>query len=157
SQDLPGPGSRRQSTDPAGLRSMQRGMVIVGAGESGARAAFALREQGWAGQVTLVGEEAHAPYERPPLSKATLIEESHPLPRYMVPEERFTEQNIAHISNHVATGLDRDDRRLLLSDGSDIPYEKLLIATGASPRRPPLLGADHARCVTLRRYEDALH
>ena len=49
---------------------MHPGMVIVGAGEAGARAAFALREQGWTGLVTLIGEEIHAPYERPPLSKA---------------------------------------------------------------------------------------
>ena len=57
---------------------MQRGMVIIGAGECGARAAFALREAGYAGPVTLIGEEPHLPYERPPLSKAAMTCEDRP-------------------------------------------------------------------------------
>ncbi|HEY9346866.1 MAG TPA: FAD-dependent oxidoreductase, partial [Inquilinus sp.] len=55
------------------------GMVIVGAGEAGARAAAALREEGWDGPVTLVGGEVHPPYERPPLSKAALLAEAEPV------------------------------------------------------------------------------
>ena len=55
------------------------GMVIIGAGEAGARAASALRENGWSGPVTLIGDEAHPPYERPPLSKAVMVSDEDPL------------------------------------------------------------------------------
>ncbi|CAM5764457.1 ferredoxin reductase [Labrys miyagiensis] len=136
---------------------MHPGMVIVGAGEAGARAAFALREHGWSGPVTLVGEEPHAPYERPPLSKAALIGEAHPTPRYIVGEERFAGEGITHIADRIVTTIDRRLRHVGLNDGSTIAYDKLLLATGATPRRLPIPGADHPACVTLRRFEDALH
>lgn len=136
---------------------MQRGMVIVGAGEAGARAAFALREQGWTGPVTLIGEEIHAPYERPPLSKATLLDEAAPMPRYIVTEEHFAAEGIIHIADRIAVAIDREARQVDLNDGSAVAYDRLLLATGASPRRLPIPGADNARCVTLRRFEDAVH
>ncbi len=132
-------------------------MVIVGAGECGARAALALREHGWSGPITLVGEEVHAPYERPPLSKAALLDETHPTPRYIIGEERFATEDIAHIADRIAMSIDRRSRQVGLNDGSAIDYDKLLLATGASPRRLPIPGADTPRCVTLRRFEDAIH
>ena len=70
------------------------GMVIVGAGECGARAAFALRENGYQGPVTLVGEEVHLPYERPPLSKEALHRDEEPEPKWIGLAERFAEQGI---------------------------------------------------------------
>ena len=69
-------------------------MVIVGAGECGARAAFALREHGYDGPVTLIGEEPHLPYERPPLSKAAMVSEDHPSPVTVTDHQRLgDEQN----------------------------------------------------------------
>jgi 3-phenylpropionate/trans-cinnamate dioxygenase ferredoxin reductase component len=136
---------------------MHAGMVIIGAGEAGARAAFALREQGWTGPVTLIGEEIHAPYERPPLSKAALLEEQHPTPRFIAAEERFIAESITHIADRAAVSIDRQARQVGLNDGSSIAYDKLLLATGASPRRLPIPGADSKKCVTLRSFEDALH
>ncbi|WP_284312439.1 NAD(P)/FAD-dependent oxidoreductase [Labrys miyagiensis] len=139
------------------MSAMHPGMVIVGAGEAGARAAFALREQGWTGLVTLIGEEIHAPYERPPLSKAALVDEAHPTPRYIVGQERFAAEGVTHIADRAVTTIDRQMRHVGLNDGSTIAYDRLLLATGATPRRLPIPGADHAGCVTLRRFEDALH
>src|SRR5262245_19256399 len=68
------------------------GIVILGAGECGARAAFALREQGYQGAMTLIGSERHLPYERPPLSKSTLVDE--PGHRFVAPIDRYEEARI---------------------------------------------------------------
>ena len=70
------------------------GMVIVGAGEAGARAAGALRENGWTGPVTVIGDEEHAPYERPPLSKAVMLAETEPLAPFITSDEKLKEQRI---------------------------------------------------------------
>lgn len=134
---------------------MQRGMVIVGAGESGARAAFALREAGYAGSITLIGEESHLPYERPPLSKATMIGEGHPAPVTIADQGRFAEHSITVIRSARAVAIDRAERIVRLADGSPVPYEKLLIATGSMPRRLPFPGPGK-RCVYLRTFDDAL-
>ncbi|PRH84332.1 ferredoxin reductase [Labrys okinawensis] len=136
---------------------MQPGMVIVGAGEAGARAAFALRENGWAGSITLIGDEVHAPYERPPLSKAALLDEAGPSPRYIVAEARFEAEAILHLAKRSVVAIEPDRRLVRLDDGNTLAYEKLLLATGAAPRRLPLAGANRPGCVTLRRFEDALH
>ncbi len=134
---------------------MQRGMVIVGAGECGARAAFALREVGYDGPVTLIGEEPHLPYERPPLSKAAMVSEEHPTPVTVTDHQRLADNNISLISSVRASGIDRESRTVLLEDGRVIPYDKLLLATGSAPRRLPMPGLGE-RCVYLRSYDDAL-
>ena len=77
---------------------MTAGMVIIGGGECGARAAFALRENGYAGPVTLIGAEKHLPYERPPLSKDTMISPEHPLARTIAGEDRFADQDIRFVA-----------------------------------------------------------
>ncbi len=133
---------------------MQQGMVIVGAGECGARAAFALREAGYGGSVTLVGEEPHLPYERPPLSKAAMLSEEHPAPVTVADRQRLAEQAISLFSSTRAEKIDRAGRIVHLADGSKLAYDKLLIATGAVPRRLTLPGAEGS--VTLRTFDDAL-
>src|SRR4029453_7136364 len=71
-------------------------MVIVGAGEAGARAAMTLREQGWTGPVTLIGDEAGLPYERPPLSKAIMVAEADPTAPFILDEAKLQENGITH-------------------------------------------------------------
>jgi 3-phenylpropionate/trans-cinnamate dioxygenase ferredoxin reductase subunit len=132
------------------------GMVIVGAGECGARAAFALREQGYAGPVTLIGEEAHLPYERPPLSKEALHREEEPEPKWIGLAERFAEQGISVLTRRSAVAIDRGGKSVRLSDGSALAYDKLLLATGALPRQLPLAADAGPHCVTLRSFDDAL-
>ena len=73
---------------------MQPGMIIIGAGETGARAAFTLREQGWTGSITLIGSEVHAPYERPPLSKAALTDDGAPSPKFVAGPAQFADADI---------------------------------------------------------------
>ncbi len=131
------------------------GMIIVGAGEAGARAASALRERGYDGPVTLVGDESHPPYERPPLSKGVMAaaDEAPPL---ILDEARLVAQAIVHLAGVRAARTDRGAHRLVLDDGRSLPYHKLLIATGAGPRRLPLPGAEDPRVLYLRTFADAL-
>ncbi|MGV2816844.1 NAD(P)/FAD-dependent oxidoreductase [Phyllobacterium sp.] len=134
---------------------MTAGMVIIGGGECGARAAFALRENGYAGPVTLIGAEKHLPYERPPLSKGTMISPEHPLARTIAGEDRFTEQDIRFLGGTTAIGIDRETRKVIFADGDHLAYHRLLLATGAVPRPLPLAAASR-HCACLRSYDDAL-
>lgn len=130
-------------------------MVIIGAGECGVRAAFALRENGYGGTIALIGTEPHLPYERPPLSKEAMVSDDHPLPRTIASIEQFAEQRIDFIGNSTAASIDRPAKSVVLHDDRKIPYQRLLIATGALPRALPL-AAGSKYCVTLRSYDDAL-
>lgn len=134
--------------------SEARGIVIVGAGECGTRAALALREAGHEGPVTLVGAEIHPPYERPPLSKDALLAET-PVPRPIGGAERLAEAGIDFRPGVAAVEIDRAGRTLALSDGSKLAWHRLLLATGARPRLLPLKGADGPNVATLRGVEDA--
>ncbi|PZO82555.1 MAG: ferredoxin reductase [Mesorhizobium amorphae] len=128
-------------------------MVIVGAGECGIRAALALREEGYGGPVTLIGAEKHLPYERPPLSKASLAE-PEPKLTTIATEERLFEAGIVHLRGVSAAAIDREARAVRLEDGRTLHFGKLLLATGASPRRLPMAqGLRHV--MVLRTYDDA--
>jgi 3-phenylpropionate/trans-cinnamate dioxygenase ferredoxin reductase component len=131
-------------------------MLIVGAGQCGARAALTLRELGYDGPVTLIGDEPHLPYERPPLSKDVMVSEVEPAPRFVADRELFAERRIHCITGTRAIAIDRQGRSVALDDGRTLPYGKLLLATGAAPRRLPLPGAQGGRCAYLRTHDDAL-
>jgi 3-phenylpropionate/trans-cinnamate dioxygenase ferredoxin reductase subunit len=131
---------------------MKDGIVIVGAGEAGTRTAVALRENGFSGPVNLIGEERHLPYERPPLSKAT-ITDSPDLPA-IVASEKWPELGVTHRLGVTVTAIDRASHRLSTSTGDSIGYDRLCLATGSTPRLLPVPGAD--RCRYLRTYDDAL-
>lgn len=122
------------------------GIVIIGAGECGVRAAFALREGGFDGPVTLIGDERHLPYERPPLSKHFPV-----MAKQIAAEEAFAVARIELRRDTRVTGIDTHARTVETEDGTSIGYEKLLIATGATARRFP--GMDKA--LTLRTLDDA--
>lgn len=129
------------------------GMVIVGAGECGTRAALALREAGYDGPVTLLGAEPHPPYERPPLSKDALAGEAAPRP--IVGSDGLAAAGIDFRPGASAAAIDRARRVVTLGDGGEIPYRRLLVATGARPRTLALPGSDGARVAVLRTLDDA--
>lgn len=130
------------------------GIVIVGAGECGTRAALALREAGYDGPVTLLGAEAHHPYERPPLSKEAIVADT-PAPKPISGADRLGSANVDHRSGVSVSGIDRDRREVVLSDGARIAYDRLLLATGARPRALPVPGADGPNVAMLRNLDDA--
>jgi 3-phenylpropionate/trans-cinnamate dioxygenase ferredoxin reductase subunit len=132
---------------------MNAGAVIVGAGECGARAAFALREEGFSGPVTLIGVERHLPYERPPLSKDGMMADA-PGIRTIADAARFEAAGIQLMLAASVASIDRGQKTVLLGDGETLPYETLLLATGARPRRLALAEASR-HCLYLRTHDDA--
>lgn len=126
------------------------GIAIIGAGECGTRAAFALREAGFSGTVTLVGSEPHLPYERPPLSKP--VDGAVQL-KPICSAQALEASGVDYLQGVSASKLDAESRTLTFSDGRALSYEKLLLATGAGTRRLTCPGADHA--LAFRTYADA--
>ncbi|MFO1037620.1 MAG: FAD-dependent oxidoreductase [Geminicoccaceae bacterium] len=135
----------------------EAGIVVVGAGEAGARAVASLRERGYGGPLTLLGEEAHGPYERPPLSKGVLTaEDEQDGPPSILDPARLQSLAVAHRAGACAVAIDREAHLLLLADGASVPYTKLLLAVGAGPRRLHLAGAGPGDILHLRTFGDAL-
>ena len=132
------------------------GVVIVGGGQAGAWAAATLRDEGFDGRVVLVGEEAHIPYERPPLSKAVLSGAQGAESCAVKPADFYGERNIELRLGCRAGALDRERRRLELTDGESLRYEQLVLATGARPRRLALPGSELAGIHYLRTLDDSL-
>ncbi len=114
--------------------------MIVGAGLAGAKTAEALRGNGFDGPITLIGEEVHLPYERPALSKDYLMGKADQDSMLVHGQSWYAQHHIDLRLGQPATAIDRAARQVRLADGSVLPYRKLLLATGSSPRR--LAGAD---------------
>jgi 3-phenylpropionate/trans-cinnamate dioxygenase ferredoxin reductase subunit len=129
-------------------------MVIVGAGHCGGRTAMALRSAGWSGPIHLVGDEPHAPYERPPLSKGLLTGDTSAAACALSPDADLQD---ARITRHVArvTAIDAAARSLTLSDGHTLAYQSLLLATGGQVRTLTIPGGDLPGVFTLRNLGDA--
>ena len=132
-----------------------RNIVIVGGGLAGAKAAETARAEGFDGAVTIVGDEPHRPYERPPLSKGFLVGETPEQDVYVHAAEDYDDLDIAlHLDDPVAR-IDRDQRTVITSAGSRLHYDRLLLATGASARRLPLGDGDLDGILTLRTLDDS--
>ena len=131
------------------------GMVIVGGGMAGARAIVSLRANGFQGPITLISEETLLPYDRPPLSKAMLTEEQEPTPVYLLDESMIASLKAVFMRGARAAAIDRKARAVVLEDGRAVSYDKLLIATGAKPRRLTIEGGELA--YTLRDFADGDH
>ena len=114
-------------------------IVIVGGGHAGGKAAIALRDEGHTGPITIVGEENHPPYERPPLSKEYLQGESEADAMLLEPADWYPEHGVALLQGVTATGIDPGAKRVDLDKGDSLTYDVLLLATGsdsASTRHP---------------------
>ena len=128
-------------------------IVIVGASLAGLRAAETLRSEGFAGAITLVGDESHAPYDRPPLSKQVLRGEWDE-DRVVLPAGRNEALDLTWELGVAAVGLDLEWRTVALADGRSLPFDGLVIASGASPRQIP--GTERLPGVfALRTIDDA--
>lgn len=131
-------------------------MVIVGAGLAGAKTAQALREDGWNGPIELVGAEHDLPYERPPLSKDFLLGKEE-RDKVFVQESGgwYAENRVGLHLGRTAVAIDRERHTVRLDDGTDLPYGKLLLATGSTPRRLDVFGGDSANLWYFRTLEDS--
>lgn len=133
----------------------QADVVIVGAGHGGAQAAIALRQNGFAGSITVVGREPELPYERPPLSKEYLARDKS-FERILIRPAAFWEERLVTMQLGVeVTAVDAATRQLTLSDGTTLGYGSLIWATGGDPRRLSCAGHDLAGVHAVRTREDA--
>ncbi|KAF0162657.1 MAG: ferredoxin--NAD+ reductase [Rhodocyclaceae bacterium] len=131
------------------------GMIIIGAGLAGLTVAETLRAEGYEGSITLIGDEAHAPYQRPPLSKGFLLGETVEAQLMMRPAEVLAKKNIALKVGAGVTAIDRAAKQVTLTDGSTLAYDGLALCTGSRLRPLPLAGADWQGVYGLRSLDDA--
>ena len=130
------------------------GTVIIGAGQAAAQCAASLRRAGYDAPITMVGEESHPPYQRPPLSKAYLLGESGADHLWLQTPETWAGQRVELRLRVRAEAIDRSAKTVQLSDGSRLSYASLVLATGARVRPLPVKGADHAKVRYLRTLDD---
>jgi 3-phenylpropionate/trans-cinnamate dioxygenase ferredoxin reductase subunit len=136
------------------MTSIER-IVIIGAGLAGARAAEAARKEGFEGSITLLGTEPERPYNRPPLTKDYLRGESERDAVYVHPDAYYTEQRIDLRPSTTVRSIDTTAREVVLEDDERLPFDRLLVATGASPRTLTVPGATLPGVLGLRTLADA--
>jgi len=130
------------------------GIVVIGAGQAAGQAAASLRQEGYEGEITIIGDEAQAPYQRPPLSKAYLSGEVG-LDRVLVrPENFYADKGINLQTGVRVESINRADKTIATSTGSTLSYDKLLIATGSRPRILSIEGSDLEGLHYLRTVDD---
>jgi 3-phenylpropionate/trans-cinnamate dioxygenase ferredoxin reductase subunit len=129
--------------------------VIAGASLAGAKAAEALRAEGFDGRLIMIGAESERPYERPPLSKDYLLGKAGRDTIYVHPPQWYAEHDIELRLGVAVTGIDPSAHEVSLADGSRAEYSKLLLATGSSPRRLTVPGADLDDVFYLRNVQDS--
>ena len=133
----------------------EQSVTIVGAGVAGTRVAQALRKRQFRGHVVLLGAEPHLPYDKPPLSKKLITGETQLHEIYLADEAQLTELDVDYRPSSRVVGLDPELPLLRMTDGSELAFEKLVIASGATPRLLP--GTESATNVfTVRTVEDSL-
>ncbi|WP_298967812.1 FAD-dependent oxidoreductase [uncultured Methylobacterium sp.] len=130
-------------------------VVVVGTGQGSFQLAASLREGGFRGSLTLVGDEPGLPYGRPPLSKAYLLGKTDAAGLNLRPPAFYDEHGITVRSDARATAIDCDGRRVVLASGESLPYDHLVLATGARNRPLPVAGADLKGVHQLRTLAEA--
>ena len=129
--------------------------VIAGASLAGAKAAETLREEGFDGDVVLLGTEPELPYERPPLSKGYLLGNDPLDSVYVHPADWYAEHGVDLRRGVTVTGIDRATSAVVTSDDTIVPYDRLLLTTGASPRQLNFPGSDRPEVLYLRTTADS--
>jgi 3-phenylpropionate/trans-cinnamate dioxygenase ferredoxin reductase subunit len=133
---------------------MSETTIIVGAGQAGCDLTTALRQQGYEGNIILIGDEPDLPYRRPPLSKAYLSGEVDTEALYIKPAKTYEKQNIDVRTGVRVTSIDRKAHTVTLDNGEVLSYTKLVLTTGGRARRLPLPGAEKSNVHYVRTLED---
>jgi 3-phenylpropionate/trans-cinnamate dioxygenase ferredoxin reductase subunit len=129
-------------------------VVIVGAGQAGYQTAASLRQEGFEGSITLIGDEPGVPYQRPPLSKAYLLGKIGATALRFRTHEWFEQQRLERVEARV-TRIDREAQHVELASGERVPYDHLVLATGARNRVPPIEGIELDGVFGIRTLEHA--
>jgi 3-phenylpropionate/trans-cinnamate dioxygenase ferredoxin reductase subunit len=135
---------------------MKNGAVIVGTGQAGFQTAASLRAEGYQESITLIGEEPHIPYQRPPLSKGFPLGIQDLDSIELRPKNFYQDHQISLMSGERVTALDRAARQVTLASGNLVPYDKLVLATGARNRELPVKGAELDGVLYLRSLDEAV-
>ena len=130
------------------------GIVIIGAGHAAGQAAASLRQAKFEGPITIIGDEAHVPYQRPPLSKQYLAGTQPADKVYLRAEKFYADKDIQLMLDTRATQIDPGTKTINLDNGETIAYEKLLISTGSRPRKLSIEGSDLSGIHYLRTMDD---
>ena len=129
-------------------------VIIIGAGQAGLQSIVSLRQSGYPKAITLIGDEAYLPYQRPPLSKAYLSGKMERERLFLKPESFFTDNNVTvKLATRVAS-IDAGAKSVTLESGESLAYEDLILATGSRPRRLDLAGRDLGNIFDLRGMAD---
>jgi 3-phenylpropionate/trans-cinnamate dioxygenase ferredoxin reductase component len=135
-------------------------IYVIGAGHAGGELAFALRQQGYAGPLTVIGEEGHLPYQRPPLSKAYLKGECETTSLYLRQQAAYEKANIGLLLSRRVERIDRANKKLVFDDAREVFYSKLALATGGRARRMTIDDAARAERTQnfhyLRNIDDVM-
>lgn len=132
--------------------------VVIGASHAGVNFAFSLRREGWEGEIILFDSDPELPYHRPPLSKAYLTAEDNSQLDLLFPEQNYDSENIKLRLGQLVVTINKESQSILLSDGSEQAYDKLVIASGARPFIPPIKGVKTANNLfPVRTFADAAH
>jgi 3-phenylpropionate/trans-cinnamate dioxygenase ferredoxin reductase subunit len=129
-------------------------VIIIGAGQAGGQTAYSLRQGGFAGEIALIGDEPAPPYQRPPLSKAYFKGEMDAERLFLKPLDYYAEHRIELVTGEAATAIDLAAKQVSLAGGRVVSWDKLVIATGARPRKLTLPGADLEGVTELRTLAD---
>ena len=138
------------------MKPTNAGVVIVGAGQAAFQLAFSLRTGGYDAPVTLIGDESWIPYQRPPLSKAFMAGKQDIEATNLRPESFYLDHRIELLTGHNVTAIDRAQRRVTLPSGHPVPYDTLVLATGARNRLLPIPGANLDGVCYLRTRDEAI-
>ncbi len=130
-------------------------VAIIGAGQAGFQTASSLRQEGFAGRIVLIGDEAPLPYQRPPLSKSYLAGDSGLDELWLRPHAFYEKERIELLTGQRAVAIDRPGRRLRLDNGHEIVCDHMVLATGARFRPLPVPGAELDGVLPLRTLADA--
>lgn len=131
------------------------GVVIIGAGQAGLQIASSLRDLGYADPIRLIGDEIHPPYQRPPLSKAFLSGTAPETMLFMQEPSFFDDHGIEFLAGDPVEAIDRELRQVNLRSGAFMPYDHLVLATGARNRALPSAEGEMSGVVSLRTIGDA--
>jgi 3-phenylpropionate/trans-cinnamate dioxygenase ferredoxin reductase subunit len=135
---------------------MGAGTVIVGAGQGGFEAAESLRAAGYRDAITLVGDEPHLPYQRPPLSKGFVLDKQGMDEVELRPSAFYRDHTIDLLMGERVVAIDRPQRRVRVGSGSSLPYESLVLAVGARNRQLPVEGATLDGVLYLRTLDESI-